>query len=327
MITSLRHNCGYKLLAVLFATGLHFYAAGLLGARPPLVRILPLTIHNLPPGVILDDKDVPSVTLTLDGPPDEVSKLTDANVTASVDLSHARPGKTPPLPIRLSGLPPDVTVESDPKPVSLLLQSRRRRQMPISADDVGSAPTGDVLTAAVLSPREAVITGTREAVGSVFRLVAQPDPDATPGAVDDDFTITALDASGSPVSDVTVTPPTVHVRMDVTRALARKPLIVSADVTGTLPAPYRFGNIQASPATVTAEGRPEQLALIGTLTTAPVDVTGATADVVRRVQPIVPPGVTLSPRGPITVTVHVIAPPAAPPAVPEPAVAPSPAAS
>ena len=119
-----------------------------------------------------------------------------------------------------------------------------------------------------------------------------------------------------------MTPPTAHVRMDMVRALSRKTLIVSANVKGMLPAPYRFGNIEVSPATVTAEGRPEQLAPIGTLTTLPIDVSGATADVVRRVEPIVPPGVTLSPRGPITVTVHVIAPPAPPPApaAPPPAV-------
>ena len=86
-------------------------------------------------------------------------------------------------------------------------------------------------------------------------------------------------------------------------------MIVSANVIGTLTAPYRFGNIEVSPATVTAEGRPDQLAAIGTLTTRPIDVSGATGDVVRRALPLVPTGIVLSPSGPITVTVHVIAPP------------------
>ena len=324
MIASLRQNFGYKLLAVLFAVGLHFYAASLAGAHPPHVLILPLSIRNLPPGVILDEKDVPPITLTLDGPADEISKLTDASVTASVDLAHARPGKTPPLTVRLAGLPPDVTTESDPKPVSLMLQPRRRRLLPVSAEDVGTAPANYAFTPAILSPREAVITGTREVVASVSRLVAQPDSDAAPGPVDDDFTLTAVDADGSPVGDVTIMPPTVHVRMGLTRFLARKSLVVSADVVGTLPAPYRFGSIQVSPAVVTAEGRPERLAPIGMLMTAPIDVSGATADIVRRVEPVVPPGVTFSPRGPITVTIRVIAPPAPAPVAPR--IAPTPAA-
>ena len=314
-----RHNFGYKLLCFSFAVVLHFYVAGLSSVRPPHILVLPLTVRNLPPNLIVDDKALPPVTVTLDGPPDQISRQTDTTVTAWVDLSHARAGQTPPLTVHLAGLPADVTAESDPHPVALLLQTRRRRQMPISADDIGIAPAAYAFTAPVITPREAVITGTRESVNSVARLVAQADPDQAPGAVDDDFTTVALDASGSPVGDVSVTPPTAHVRIEITRALARKTLVVSADVHGALPAGYRFGNVEVAPATVTAEGRPERLAPVGTLTTRPVDVSGATADIVRRVEPLAPPGVTLTPRGPITVTVRVIAPPV--PLPPAPAAA------
>ena len=316
MLPALRHNFGYKLLALFFAVVLHFYVAGLNNARPPHILILPLSVRNLPPSLILSTADLPSVSLTLDGSSDEINRLSDATVTAWVDLSHARPGATLPLPVHVAGLPPSVSVENEPPPVSLSLEPRRRRQLPIGVDDIGTAPAGYSFSAPVTTPREAVVTGTRSAVGSVVRLAAQADPDQSPGAVDEDFTIAALDASGSPVGDVTVTPPTAHVRLDLVRALSRKTLIVSANVVGTLTAPYRFGNIEVSPATVTAEGRPDTLAAIGTLTTRPIDVSGATADVVRRVLPLVPAGVTLSPSGPITVTVHVIAPPPATPQAP-----------
>lgn len=309
---SIRHNIGYKLLCLVFAIALHFYAVGLINAHPPHILILPLTVRNLPPNLILDDKDLPSVTLTLDGPPDEISRLTDTTVTAWVDLSHARAGQTPPLTVHLSPLPADVAIESEPRPIALLLQPRRRRQLMVSADDIGIAPSGYSFTSPVVMPREAVITGTHAAVDAVVRLVAQADPAQTAGAVDDDFTIVALDATGSPVGDVTVTPPTAHVRMETVRALSRKTLIISPNVQGMPPAPYRFGNIEVTPATVTAEGRAEQLGPIGTLTTQPINVSGSMADVVRRVEPIIPAGVTLSPRGPITVTIHVIAPPASP---------------
>lgn len=311
-----RHNFGYKLLCFSFAVVLHFYVAGLGSARPPHILVLPLTVRNLPPNLIADDKALPPVTVTLDGPPDQISRQTDTTVTAWVDLSHARAGQTPPLAVHLAGLPADVTAESDPHPVTLLLQTRRRRQMPISADDIGVAPAAYAFTAPVITPHEAVITGTRESVNSVARLVAQADPDQAPGAVDGDFTTVALDRAGSPVGDVSVTPPIAHVRLEITRALAHKTLVVSADVKGTLPAGYRFGNVEVAPATIIAEGRPERLAPVGTLSTQPVDVSGATADIVRRVAPLAPLGVTLTLRGPITVTVHVIAPPAPPPTAP-----------
>jgi len=311
MIAALRHNFGYKLLAVVFACFLHFYAAGLINAHPPHVLILPLTVRNLPPTLILDEKSVPSVTLTLDGPPEEIAHLSDASVTASVDLSHARAGQTPPLPVHLTGMPADVSVETEPGPIALTLQPRRRRQLPISAEDIGVTPPNFAFALPSISPHEAVITGTQEAVNSVARLVAQADPDQAAGAVDDDFTIVALDSSGIPVGDVTVTPPTTHVHMELVRALARKTLVVSPNVSGSPPAPYRFGSIAITPSTVTAEGRPEDLASVGTLTTAPIDLSAATTDIVRRVEPVVPAGLSLSPRGPITVTIHILAPPPA----------------
>ena len=323
MISWLRHNFGYKLLALLFACLLHFYVAGLINVRPSHLLTLPITIRNLPPSLILDDSTLPSVTLTLDGPPEDISRLTDTSVTAWVDLSHARAGQTRPLPVHLSGLPPTITVDNDPKPVTLAVQQRRRRQMAVSTDDIGVAPSGYSFAPALVSPREAVITGTRKAVSAVTRLVAQADPDQQPGAVDEDFPIIALDATGSPVSDVTVSPPTAHVNLTLTRALARKTLLVSANVIGSLPAPYRFGSIEVSPAAVEAEGPPEKLAAVNTLTTQPIDVSGATADLVQRVEPVIPPGLTLSPRRPITVTIHIIGPPVAAPPVPARAEAPT----
>ncbi len=327
MLPALRHNFGYKLLALFFAVVLHFYVAGLSNGRPPHILILPLTVRNLPPNLLLATTDLPSVTLTLDGSPEEIARLSDATVTAWVDLSHAQPGTTLPLPVHVAGLPPSVSVENDPPPAALQLEPRRRRQLPVGSDGIGIVPAGYSFASPVVTPREAVITGTRAAVASVVRLAAQADPDQTPGAVDEDFTINALDASGSPVGDVTVTPPTVHVRLDLDRALSRKTLIVSANVVGTLAAPYRFGNIEVSPATVTAEGRPNQLAAIGTLTTRPIDVTGVTKNIVEHTLPIVPTGLTLSPPGLITVTIHVIAPPAAAPALPPAAPLMAPAAN
>ena len=317
MLLSLRHNFGYKLLALFFAVVLHFYVAGLINAHPPQILSLPVTVRNLPPGLILTTPDIPPVSLTLDGSSEEINRLSDTTVTASVDLSHARPGETAPLPVRISGLPASVTVENEPHSIMLQIEPRRRRQLAIGAEDIGIAPAGYSFTPSVITPREAFVTGTRQAVSSVVRLVAQADPDQAPGGVDEDFTIAALDAAGNSVGDVTVTPPTAHVRLDLVRAVSRKTLIVSANVVGTLTAPYRFGNIEVSPATVTAEGRPDQLVSVGTLTTQPIDVTGATKDVVRRVNPIIPPGLTLLPAGPVTVTIHVIAPPVVAPASPQ----------
>ena len=174
MIASLRHNFWYKMLAVFFALLLHFYAAGMINAHPPHILILPLTARNLPPNLILDDKNLPSVTLTLDGPNDEINRLTDTTVNAWVDLSHARAGLTPPLTVHLSPLPANVTVESDPRPVALRLQARQSRKLYISADDIGVAPSSYAFAPPVITPREATITGTMIRYGPLSVLSPKP---------------------------------------------------------------------------------------------------------------------------------------------------------
>ena len=314
MLASLRNNFGYKLVSLIFACLLHFYVSGQINSRPTSPILVHLAARSLPPNLILDDKDLPMVTLTLDGPPEEVARVTDSNMSAWIDLSHARAGMTTPLSVHITPLPltlrSDVSLEYEPHTILLTLQPRRSRELPISAAGIGTPPHGSTFRSPVINPKEALVTGSRDSVNAIARLVAEADPDLLPGSVDDDFTLIALDSKGTPVSDVQVIPPTAHVRMDTVEVGSSKKLLVSPDIRGTPTLPYRFGNMEVTPRFLLVEGPPEKIAGIGTISTSPVDVTGATSDVTRQVQPILPPGVRLIETGPLTVTVHILPPPA-----------------
>lgn len=317
----LPENLLYKLLALGCACALHFYASNLL--NPPQSRILPvpLTPRNLSTD-LLWPKSAPPVTVTLTGPADQLSRIADSSVSASVDLSNAVPGKPLLLPVHVSPLVAEggVSLEVEPPNVSVTLAAKSAKWLPVSAGAPSAPPVGYTFRMPTISPRRAKVVGSRDAVESVEQLVARLDGGSTAGTVDDDFPIVALDKQNNQVADVIIKPATVHVQIEMTRVPATKTLIVSPGVTGAPPFPFQITRIDISPETVTVSGRPGQLGQASTLPTALVDVSGATADVTRQVPLVLPAGLTLVGASTVTVTVHIASPGAAPsPVTPAPA--------
>ena len=326
MLLRLRENLLYKLLALGFAFALHFYASNLL--NPPQSRTLPvpLTPRNLSPD-LLWPKAAPPVTVTLTGPADQLSRISDSSISATVDLANATPGKTLLLPVHLSPLAEGVggvSMEVEPHTVSLALAAKIAKWLPLSAGAPSSPPVGYVFRAPAISPRRAKVVGSREAVQAVEQLVARVDGGPTAGTIDDDYPVVALDKQNNQVPDVVIKPATVHVRIEMARVPAAKTLLVSPAVTGAPPFPFQITRIDVSPQTVTVSGRPEQLGPASTLPTAPVDVAGATADVTRQVPLVLPSGLTLVGGPLVTVTVRIASPTQAP--TPGGSAAPAPAA-
>ena len=193
-----------------------------------------------------------------------------------------------------------------------------KRSIVITASDPGTPPAGFRFRPARVTPRFALIEGSQESVSSVQQIVANVDGGSSIGTIDNDFPVVALDGQGAQVNGVTVTPTSARVRIEMGKVPAAKTLIVSANLIGTLPYPYKVTGIDISPQAVTVTGRPELLSQAYTVQTAPIDLSGVTSDVTRQVSCTPPPGLALPGTSQVTVTVHIASPPA-------PAISPSPA--
>lgn len=328
MFARLRENLAYKLLALGFAIALHFYVVGQENPAQTRTILAPLTVRGLPPNLLFDEKSLPQIAVTLSGPADLVNHLPDADVTAAVDVSKDHAGKNVPVPVRVI-LPPGetgISVEAQPEAVAVTLEAKEKRSVPITASEPGTPPAGYRFRPAKITPHSATIEGNREAVDSVRQVVVNVDGGNSVGTIDSDFPVIALDGDGAQVNGVTVTPTSAHVRIEMGKVPAAKTLIVSANLTGTLPYPYKITGIDISPQTVTVTGRPEILSQAYTVQTAPIDLSGATADVTRQVACTPPAGLAITGSGQVTVTVHIasLPVPAAPmPAPPPPVAAPN----
>lgn len=315
MFPRLRENHLYMLLALAFAIALHVYVtAQSHGAVKVQTLTVPLTVQRLPSDLVLEDKDVPSIILTVSGTGDDIAHL---GLRAWVDLSHARAGKYGPIPVHVSPLSGPLGGDVTPVPaaVSLFLQPKVSRLLPITVSAPQTPPVGYAFGDPDVTPRRASVIGTRANVEAVVRLVVKANAGSRVGAVHDDFTIVGLDAEGSQITDVGLVPASAHVLVPLVRVPASKTLVISPMIVGTLSARAQFQSIAVSPATVVASGRPERLAQIGTINTQPIDISGAASTLVRRVSCHAPLGIRLFPAGPVTVTIRFTAP--SPPPTPK----------
>jgi YbbR domain-containing protein len=311
MFVRFRENLFYKVFALCFAIALHFYVVGQENPTQPRIIVVPLTARSIPADLIFDDKTAPQISVTLIGPADAVSRLPEADVVAWVDLSRAHKGKNVGLRVHVDPPPGGSAVTvSDPQPqtLTLTLPARATRRVQIGTGNPGTPPAGFMFEPAKVTPKYATLIGSQDAVNSVQQVVANVDGGTAIGTIDNDFPVVPLDSQGAQVN-VPVTPQIAHVRIVMRRVPAAKILLVSPNLVGAPPYPYKVTGIDVSPQNVTVTGRPELLAQAYNIQTSPVDISGATADVTRQVTCVLPLGVMLSGTGQVTVTVHIAAQP------------------
>ena len=323
MLARLRDNLSYKVLALLCACALRWYVDAQQNPMKTRTVTTDVVTRNLPDGMLIADQSTPSVTVTLEGSLDDLSRVSDTNVEAVADLSGAHTGRQTSVPVEVKlagGAPGAVTIsDTEPRTITLTLQPKRKRRMGIRVDPSGTPPEGYVFRKPDLAPQEATVVGGEDVVARVAHLVVRPEVSGASGVVEDDYQVRPLDDQGRVVENVTLVPPTAHVRLGIVEATANKDLLVSPDVSGT-PAPgFKIADVQINPARVTFTGRIDTLARVGVVSTSPINIGGASRDVVQTVA--LSPLRTLAPvaAAQVSVTVHIVpiqAVPAPPPAAP-----------
>jgi YbbR domain-containing protein len=320
MLAIFRENLPYKIAALIFAILLHIYVAG--QQSPTRVMTVPLILRNLPPGLLLGEDMPRQVMLTLSGPADEVDRAGLGDITASLDLSHSHSGKTLIAPVVINA-PDDLHVEATPDTVTLSLMPRETRHMAVTAAVPIAALPGYRYETPRITPHTVTVSGRQDAVDSVTRLVVKTDAPTTVGTVNGNFDIVALDAHGSQVQNVMLTPAYTTVVIHMVRVPAVKTVPVSPNITGPLPVGIQVNGIEITPRLVLISGSTSRLAQIASVSTAPVDISNAVSDVTRTINCIPPPGVTLTGASAVTVIVHIGPPPTpgqVPAAIPNPVI-------
>lgn len=284
-----------------------------------------------------------SVNVQVVGLANAISPLTRDDFTATMDLSKVTAPDGAPRKIQadvtVQTLAPGVTVQQPP-PLFVTIDhlTSPPAVLPIRVlDQPAPGVTIDKVVMNRASTTEPISTVTVTGPASIVNDL-QPYVDLGPIAGAGDFVdrpIKFQDSSGREVKWPPQTVPlasvdvnSVDVIVSAHQTLQQKQVAPTASLTGTPACGYQMQNISFSPQFVTLSADADTLAgLPGSISLAPIDVSGATSNVVSRERVTAPPNTLVSPVVvTVTITFKQVAScaPASPTATPTPSPSPSP---
>ncbi|HEY6058835.1 MAG TPA: CdaR family protein [Candidatus Limnocylindrales bacterium] len=298
-------NWPLKLAAIILATLLY---GGLVLSEnaqvwPGRVAIEPL---NQPASVFLVG-NLPEVrNIRYFAPRDVADRLSSDSFKASVDMADVRPvvGGFTTLNVSVSVSDGRVQVlDFDPRQVQVQLDPLVSKSVPVDVDR-GTIPQGLEIRDPVVDASQVRVSGPESFVSKVTRAVARVLIQPAGVSIDQSVDLVAVDGRGEPVTQVSLEPPAVRVKILVGARIGTRSLPVRPSVVGTPGAGFEIASVAVSPSVLTVEGQATLLAELSELDTAGVSITGATADVTRTVDVSLPENIAAIGDGTVKVTVH-----------------------
>lgn len=283
-----------KLMALLLATVLYAGLA-LSESTRSWVGPIPIEVLNAPTGGALLDH--PGVVGRIDyrAPDDIADALTNDSFRASIDLSSVEPraGAEPvEVPVDVFPVDPRVrVVDYSPAGVTVRVDEVVTQGMPVVVDH-GPLPEGIELGPVVTEPNQVMVSGASSRMQNVRRVEGRFVVDASGLNIDEDVRVDAYDDVGAVVPGIDIKPRNVRLRADVARQLAYATLPVIADLTGQPAHGRRVDNVSVLPAAVTVSGENPAVRRLQAITTAPVDISDQSVELVTEVPLVFPDEVT-----------------------------------
>lgn len=293
----LRHNLGWKILALILAVGLW---AGLITQDPTLVRertfadvqvnITGADTLKKNGFVVVSDlvKQSPTVRLRVDVPQKEYNTVSASNYNVRIDLSRiTETGKQVLKIIATSSGTYGNVQEITPDTLEVEVEEYiTRYRIPVTVVREGEIPQGFYSSTPTLDPPLVAVSGPASLVNSVVRAVAAFDQSNLPareGLVRTGVPFVLVDANGEEVKSDLIQVTSESVLLDsvvVEQALYTTRLMDLSQlalVAGNPASGYQVKNVTVTPTQILAAGRAEELNAIENLfVETPVNLEGAT---------------------------------------------------
>lgn len=248
-----------------------------------------------------------TISLTLRAPNSIWNQLINekAPVRAIVDLSGLTPGQhTVPVQIQI-GVKPVEVVSYSPRSVDVTLDNLMTREFDIQLDERGDPAVGFQAESPTISETKATVSGPQSLVEPVVAVKAVIDISGVKETVSRSITLAAVDANGSTISGVSITPDKVNINQSVVQRGGYRNVVVKVNTIGQIASGYRLTNISVFPPTITIYSSDPTLvdSIPDFIETQPMDLTGLKDDFEKTLGFNLPAGIEIV--GDQTVTVQV----------------------
>ncbi|MCA9905522.1 MAG: hypothetical protein KC547_16815, partial [Anaerolineae bacterium] len=219
-----------------------------------------------------------------------LSLVTVEDITVTANMSDLPPG-THQVLLTADSRRDHVSVDTVPRQVTVSLELRESRLVPITLDYAGELPAGFVMGDPQVSALQTTVRGAASLVDRVEAASLQIALDNQRSPIVTNARLVPLDAEGNVVQNVTLEPATVDVSISVSqrpdvREVSVQPNLIGVDA---LPEGYILTGLNYEPRSVLVSGPVAVLeSLPETFFTAPIELSNQTGDFEVSVPVILP---------------------------------------
>ncbi len=313
--TSVIGNVSLAVLSVALAVSLWVYVTD--RENPTEVQTfngsIALKFVNVPSGLDVANASETTVTLRVEAPKNEISKLRPGDFDASVNMGGFASGQVTVSVDATSSNSQVNVLDVVPPRIDVTLESRREKEVPVRVTTIGEPQQGFAATGQSAEPGTASVSGPESLVALVDYVAAEVILTGERADVTEDrVELKPRDAHGGEISRVTVNPVTTSVHVGIDQRDFTRTFVVSPVITGAPAGGYNVTDVNLDPGIVSVTATLDVLQSIDAvrgISTEEISIADSRSDVVRPVNLILPAGARQLAAGagatPVRVTISI----------------------
>lgn len=254
---------------------------------------IPIELVNFPPSLVLFQPIERAARVRIRASQSSWERLQAGSARAYIDMSGATSGLHE-FDVKVEFSDPNIVMLSvDPQRIAVRLEELREKTLSVQVNAGGNPPVGYAVGTPEAKPQTVRVSGAQSQVDKVAEVVAALQVGGSKSSVEKEVALVARDAQGSVVTGVRLSPSSAVVTVPVEQRLGFKDVSVKVVTKGNVASGYWLSNITVDPNLITVSGKPERLDEIGGfIPTETIDVKDAKTSSVRRVNLVLPEGVS-----------------------------------
>lgn len=279
---------------------------------------MPVDVVGRAPNLILVDKDgmprgsLPAVNVTVQADTETLRNVQQTSLRALVDLTGLGPGEHQ-VPVEVEITRSDLkrlTFATTPDFLPIRLEQEITRTVTLTVELSGSVPFSfeagaPRLTLQGQAIQQVLVRGPQSRVERVALARVAVDIDRLTANYNSPRPLQAIDADGQTVAGVAVEPGIVDVLVPIGSSAGIKRVPVVPQLVGQPASGYIVTSIAVEPQFVSLSGSSAPLEAVQSITTAGIDITGASQLIQRQAELRIPQNIGLAGGEPAVVTVTV----------------------
>lgn len=265
-------NFWLKVVSILIAIVLWFYVNSIINPIKKREIIIPIryNIATLSKGLVMTEADAKEVRIVISGTQDELSKVDEKNIQATVDFSDIRQTGDVKLPIAIQNPYHRINIESVyPKNVTVSIDNLVTIQKDVSVEINGNPKKGYIINNYQEEPNVISIKGAESDIKEISKCVAQLNLSLNDRSFKASVPVKVIDSRGKDITSLfDLSQKSIDVYVEI---LKTKQVPLSVKFKGSLPPSKVISKIILKPSTINIAGKEEDINSINEIVVGTID--------------------------------------------------------